>query len=138
MSEKIMSNAPDIYNSRCPSRHLLNRIGDKWSVMILGVLRQNPIRFGALKRACAGVSQKVLTQTLRNLERDGLISRKVLQQKPLQVEYTLSDLGQNLAMYMQPLIDWVHHNYKQIESTQKIYDGKLADFPLNETPNGRV
>ena len=79
--------------------------------MILLLLSQSPQRFGAIKRNCEGVSQKMLTQTLRSLETDQLIIRQVLQEKPLQVEYSLSPLGQDLAQHLRPLMDWIHENY---------------------------
>lgn len=124
MSQHESSNVPSIYNTNCPSRHLLNRVADKWAVMLMGALeQQGPQRFGALKRLCAGISQKMLTQTLRNLERDGLIRRTVLTEKPLQVEYALTDMGGSLVALMQPLIDWVHTHYQAIELVQTAYDG---------------
>ena len=102
---------PSIYNRDCPSRFLLARIGDKWTAIILGKLIAHPVRFGALKRECDGISQKMLTQSLRNLERDGFISRKILNPKPLQVEYSITALGSELFGLLEPLIDWVHNNY---------------------------
>jgi DNA-binding HxlR family transcriptional regulator len=119
-----MNSKVNIYNPNCPSRHLLSRIGDKWSIMILDSLQSGPIRFGAMKRICAGISQKMLTQTLRNLERDGLILRHVLQEKPLQIEYALSSLGKELSMTIAPVIAWVEAHYKRVESAQKKYDIK--------------
>jgi DNA-binding HxlR family transcriptional regulator len=115
---------PNIYNAKCSSRQVLSRIGDKWSVVILSSLEQQPVRFGDLKRMCDGISQKMLTQTLRYLERDGLIHRHVLAEKPLQVEYALSDLGTNLLILINPLIDWVHGHCIQIEQSHKVYDSK--------------
>jgi len=120
MAQRDESNAePDIYNKICPSRHLLNRIGDKWSVMILVVLSEETTRFGELKRQCSGISQKMLTQTLRNLEQDGLVNRTEYQERVLRVEYNLTPLGDNLVEVLKPLVDWVHLNYKKtlIEQT---------------------
>lgn len=119
---------PDIHKACCPSRQILSRIGDKWSVVILSSLEQGPVRFGELKRMCDGISQKMLTQTLRYLERDGLIHRRVLTEKPLQVEYALSDLGINLLTLLNPLIDWAHHHCIQISQSHADYDSG------NETP----
>lgn len=98
----------NILAKQCPSRHLLARIGDKWSVMALRVLSEQPLRFGAIKRQCEGVSQKMLTQTLRGLEENGLILRIELQKKPLQVSYELTDSGRELEALLQPLVAWVH------------------------------
>lgn len=112
----------DIYNAVCPSRQVLNRIGDKWSVMLLSSLAEQPVRFGELKRMCDGISQKMLTQTLRNLERDGVIHRRELSQKPLRVEYTLSPLGAELLTLLNPIIEWVHGHCEQILQSHIHYD----------------
>jgi len=114
----------DIYNAACPSRQVLNRIGDKWSVMLLSSLAEQPLRFSELKRMCDGISQKMLTQTLRNLERDGLIHRRELSQKPLRVEYALSPLGTELLTLLNPLIQWVHGHCVQILQSHNSYDNK--------------
>lgn len=111
-----------IYKACCPSRQILSRIGDKWSVVILSSLDQNAIRFSELKVICDGISQKMLTQTLRNLQRDGLIQRHIVSLKPLHVEYALSDLGANLLTLLKPLIDWVHAHCIQIEKSHQEYD----------------
>ena len=116
---------PNIYKATCPSRQVLNRIGDKWSVVLLSSLEHQAIRFGELKRMCDGISQKMLTQTLRNLERDGLIHRRVITEKPLHVEYALSELGLNLLTLLTPLIDWVHGHCLQIEQSHKDYDAEV-------------
>jgi DNA-binding HxlR family transcriptional regulator len=116
---------PNIYKAACPSRQLLSRIGDKWSVVILSSLEHQPVRFGELKRICDGISQKMLTQTLRNLQRDGLIHRRLITEKPLRVEYALSGLGINLLTRLNPLIDWVHGHCTQIEQSHKDYDNNL-------------
>ena len=102
-----------IYNKECPSRHLMSRIGDKWSVMIIGVLKDDISRFGELKRRCSGVSQKMLTQALRNLEKDGLVIRMEYQERVLRVEYSLTPLGKELAEVLEPLVEWVHDNYQR-------------------------
>ena len=108
---------PNIYKVACESRYLLSRIGDKWSVMVLLLLNHAPERFGSIKRACEGVSQKMLTQTLRQLEADQLLTRTVLQDKPLQVEYALTQSGLDLAQLVTPLVHWVHHHYPNIVSS---------------------
>jgi DNA-binding HxlR family transcriptional regulator len=113
---------PNIYKACCPSRQILSRIGDKWSVVILSSLGQQPVRFGELKRMCDGISQKMLTQTLRYLERDGLIHRRVITEKPLNVEYALSGLGSNLLLLINPLIDWVHGHCLEISQSQTNFD----------------
>lgn len=122
MIRQTDTSSPNIYKACCPSRQILSRIGDKWSVVILSSLEQQPVRFGELKRMCDGISQKMLTQTLRYLERDGLIHRHVLTEKPLHVEYALSDLGINLLSLLNPLIDWVHGHCLQISQAHANFD----------------
>src|SRR3954452_11662039 len=87
---------------RCP----LDRIADKWTVLIFGVLEEEPKRFTGLQRELGGVSQKVLTQTLRGLERDGLVSRTVYAQVPPRVEYALTPLGRTLSAPLAALLNW--------------------------------
>lgn len=112
------TSTPNIYKLICPSRQLLSRIGDKWSVMVLLELVEEPKRFGYLKRTCEGVSQKMLTQTLRQLEMDGLLTRIVIQEKPLQVQYSLTTLGLDLTIHLRPLVDWVHNNFQSINESK--------------------
>ena len=90
---------PGIYSGVCPARDLLDRIADKWTALIIGThsTRREPVRFGELRRAVHGISQKMLTQTLRELERDGLVVRKIYAQIPPRVEYALTPLGHTLA-----------------------------------------
>lgn len=80
----------------CPLREVLNRVGDKWSVLVVLCLREGAQRFSALRRRIAGISQRMLTETLRQLERDGLVQRAVFAQVPVRVEYALTELGQTL------------------------------------------
>ncbi|MCA9958343.1 MAG: helix-turn-helix transcriptional regulator, partial [Anaerolineales bacterium] len=75
----------DVYNSNCPTRQVLDRIGDKWTALIIGLLEEGPQRFSALQRNIGGISQKMLTQTLRNLERDGLVNRVLYAEVPPRV-----------------------------------------------------
>ena len=95
------------YVRGCPSRDLLDRIGDKWSVLILGELSDGqPHRFAALRDRVGGVSEKMLTQTLRHLEEDGLISREVFAEVPPRVEYKMTPLGQTLRVPLAALRAW--------------------------------
>lgn len=97
VTESIEPRVRDPYARGCPSRDLLNRIGDKWSVLLLGELAdEHPHRFVALRDRVQGVSEKMLTQTLRHLEEDGLVSRTVYPEVPPRVEYTLTPLGRTL------------------------------------------
>src|SRR5512145_3007998 len=96
----------NVYNSHCPTRVVLDRIADKWTVLVLGLLDGGPRRFSDLQRRIDGISQKMLTQTLRELERDGLISRTVYPVVPPHVEYALTPLGRTLHSTIQALVTW--------------------------------
>ncbi|MEN9520559.1 MAG: hypothetical protein RLZZ381_3147 [Cyanobacteriota bacterium] len=113
---------PDVYKSICPSRQVLKRVGDKWTVLIIGILERGTIRFGTLRREIEGISQKMLTQTLRNLERDGLIKREVFAEVPVRVEYSLTELGRSLLPVLKPLIKWSEEHLKEIEAMQSQFD----------------
>jgi len=98
----------------CPVRGVLDRIGDKWSVLIVLTLAGAPHRFGALRRAVPDISQRMLTQTLRELERDGLLSRTVFPTKPPSVEYALTPLGLSLLVPLQALVGWADEHHAEI------------------------
>ena len=104
------SKAP--YAERCPVRDVLDRIGDRWSLLVLTELRQGTLRFSALRRRIDDISQRMLAQTLRHLEQDGLVSRAVFPTVPPSVEYTLTDLGRSLLVPVESLVDWAgaHHD----------------------------
>lgn len=123
----------DSSNCRAMS-DVLNRIGDKWSVMVVGVLSRGTLRFNELKRNINGVSQRMLTLTLRNLERDGLVYRNVYAEIPPRVEYGLTELGKTLTGPIDALWDWsaVHHD--AIIDARAIYD---ARNPSQDEPAGK-
>lgn len=115
--------APDVYAAICPSREVLALIGEKWVSLIVGALDQKTLRFGELKRVCEGVSQKMLSQSLRKLERDGLVIRRAFDDElVLRVEYTLSDLGQTLVPVVNIAKVWAENNLHQIEVCRAEYD----------------
>src|ERR1700727_4113612 len=97
---------PDPYAAGCPTRLLLDRIGDKWMVLTLSLIRDKPRRFNALRRDIEGVTQKMLSQTLKQMERDGLVTRTVLPTTPVSVEYAITPLGQPLATVSDVLQLW--------------------------------
>lgn len=102
---------------------VLNRIGDKWSVMVVGTLSRNgAMRFNTLKRQINGVSQRMLTLTLRNLERDGLVTRTVYPEIPPRVEYRLTKLGETLTTPINALWDWSAANHHAIVEARSAYD----------------
>lgn len=102
---------------------LLSRVGDKWTVLVIRTLSDGPCRFNALRREIGDISQKMLATTLRNLERDGFVSRTVTPSKPPQVEYALTDLGRDLQRPVLALAQWTFENAQKIEAARASYDG---------------
>lgn len=113
---------PDPFQRDCPSRRLLDRIGDRWTVLVIGALQDGPQRFSQIRRRVDGVSQKMLTQTLRALERDGLVTRTVHAEVPPRVEYALTPLGQSLLDPLGRLLDWATAHLAGVEEAQRAYD----------------
>jgi DNA-binding HxlR family transcriptional regulator len=103
-----------VYAERCPSRNVLEGISDKWSILVINLLRQKVYRFGELKREIGGISPKMLTQTLQKLERFGFVTRQEFPVLPLKVEYTLSPLGQELSVILNALTTWTEANMENI------------------------
>lgn len=118
----------------CPVRDVLDRIGDKWSMLMIMALAMRPHRFGELHRAVHDISKRMLTQTLRDLERDGLITRHVFPTKPPGVEYRLSPLGQSLLEPMAGLIDWADRCYGDIHAARARFDGRPGDTQRQSFP----
>jgi DNA-binding HxlR family transcriptional regulator len=112
----------DAYMAACPSRQLLDVISDKWVSLILTALAEGPQRYSGLARRIAGVSQKMLTQTLRMLERDGLVSRTVTASVPVKVDYALTPLGSSLLPVMQAIKRWAEHNIESVQHARATYD----------------
>lgn len=114
----------NVYAAQCPTRLLLDRIADKWTFLLLGTLADGPMRFNALKRHVEGVSQKMLSQTLRQMERDGLVLRTVEATVPVTVIYEITPLGTTLVQAMQPVINWAETHMAQVAEAQMAYDGR--------------
>ncbi|WDD96530.1 helix-turn-helix transcriptional regulator [Burkholderia sp. FERM BP-3421] len=112
----------NVYAAECPTRLVLDRIADKWTVLILALLVHRPLRFNALLRQVEGLSQKVLSQTLKRLERDGLLSRTVHATVPVSVEYALTPLGATLARALGPLIAWAETHIDAVLAAREAYD----------------
>ncbi len=113
---------------------VLNRIGDKWSVMVVGMLGRNgTLRFNELKRMINGVSQRMLTLTLRNLERDGLVTRTIYPEVPPRVEYSLTELGKTLQVPISALWDWSAENHQAIVEARAIYDSRELAATVDTT-----
>jgi DNA-binding HxlR family transcriptional regulator len=108
--------------SKCPVRDVLNRVGEKWATLILVALAARQRRFNEVKRAIPDISKRMLTQTLRGLERDGLITRHVFATKPPSVEYRLSPLGESLLKPLAELISWAEVNHQKIQKTRDAFD----------------
>ena len=120
---------PDAYASACPTRQALDRIADKWTVLILGLLEGGPMRFNQLRREIEGISQKMLSQTLKSLERDGLVSRKAFATVPVTVEYSITPLGATLAETLVPLRVWAETHIAQMLDARAAYDRSEEDGP---------
>lgn len=109
----------DPYVQGCPSRALLDRIGERWTVLVIGILADGPHRFSQLRRRVDGVSQKMLTQTLRGLEADGLVTRTVFAEVPPRVEYELTDLGHSLRVPLLALEDWAREHMDEVLDSRR-------------------
>ncbi|MFC3693741.1 winged helix-turn-helix transcriptional regulator [Chenggangzhangella methanolivorans] len=105
---------------------VLARVGDKWSVLVVTILADGPRRFNELKRQIGGVSQRMLTLTLRGLERDGLVTRTVTPSIPPRVDYELTDLGRSLQRHAIALAGWAIENQSVIEGARKAFDERHA------------
>ena len=113
----------DMLKQQCPTRQVLTRIADKWTMLVITLLAEEEmLRFSELRRQIEGVSQKMLTQTLRGLERDGLVTRTVYPTVPVTVEYRLTDLGRSLGETVGAIRSWAYANMDEIESSRERYD----------------
>lgn len=117
----------DVYAANCPTRQLLDRIADKWSTLILMLLSAEDLRFNALKRRIEGVSQKMLSQTLRSLERDGLVSRSVAPTVPVTVTYAITPLGRGLVLALSAMVEWAETCMIEVAAAQRSYDLRQRD-----------
>lgn len=115
---------PNVFVAECPTRRVLDRVADKWAVLILILLADGTKRFNALKRMIGGVSQKMLSQTLKSLERDGLVSRRVIPTVPVTVEYSITPLGRTLHAAVDPLRIWAETHIAAVEAAQARYDAE--------------
>ena len=111
----------------CPVRDVMDQIGGKWSSLMLLTLSTRPHRFGELKRAVPDISQRMLTQTLRDLQRDGYVSRHVFATVPPSVEYRLTALGQSIIPPLSALVGWAVDHHAQIVEARKAFDAKASD-----------
>ena len=110
------------FSATCPSRLLFDQIADKWSMMVLASLESGPHRFNELKRRLEGVTQKALTQCLRRLERNGLVTRRVIPTSPVGVEYAMTPLGHSLLPAFMGFYDWIMANFGAVEKAREAFD----------------
>jgi DNA-binding HxlR family transcriptional regulator len=137
VSRYLMGTIPDlrqygganVYLAKCPSRTVLETLSNKWSTLVMGALSQGPLRFGQLRRTLDGITQKMLTQTLRTLERDGLISRTVYPTIPPRVEYAHTELGRDAGALFHAIRDWAERHSEAIVSAREVYDERAGREP---------
>lgn len=116
----------ECFSSECPSRALFDQISDKWSMMVLIALEGGPVRFNAIKRRLEGVTQKALTQCLRKLERNGLVSRYVIPMSPVAVQYEITALGRTLLQPFKAMHDWTMLRLPEVEQARRAFDERHA------------
>jgi DNA-binding HxlR family transcriptional regulator len=125
---------PTPYAGDCPTRRVLDRVADKWTVLILGLLARKPIRFNELRRTIEGISQKMLAQTLRTLERDGLVNRTVTATVPVTVEYSITALGRTLSVTVDALRVWAEKHIDEVTLAQSRYDRVATRGAVSRAP----
>jgi DNA-binding HxlR family transcriptional regulator len=118
----VVTRPADPYTALCPSRQTLDRIGDRWTILIFGALADGPRRFTELARRIEGISQKMLTQTLRGLERDGLLTRTVHATVPVRVDYELTSLGRTLSAPIAAIEQWARDHMVEVIAARAEYD----------------
>ncbi|MFF0593358.1 winged helix-turn-helix transcriptional regulator [Streptomyces antibioticus] len=116
----------DAFLKACPTNQLLDRISDKWVSLVVSALAAGPMRYSDLARKIAGVSPKMLTQTLRSLERDGILTRTVTPSVPVRVDYALTALGDNLALLLTAVKDWAETHFDEVHAARERYDAETA------------
>lgn len=116
----------DVFSRTCPSRELLDRIADKWTVLVICALKDGPTRFGQLRRKIGGPAAKVLTSVLRALERDGAVVRRVYTGSPLRVTYALTPLGRSLHRVVDGLASWAERNMARVAEARVRFDSRAV------------
>lgn len=129
--------SPNVYEADCPTRRVLDRIADKWTALIIGLLETEPKRFSQLQRGIGGISQKMLAQTLRSLERDGLVRRTVYPEVPPRVEYELTALGQTLIEPIAAIRNWADSHMEAVSDAQTQYDARHNEPSTTQYPESR-
>jgi DNA-binding HxlR family transcriptional regulator len=119
----------NVMDAACPTRQVLDRIADKWTMLVIVSLQAGTLRFSALRRAIDGITQKMLTQTLRALERDGIVDREVIPTVPVTVRYTLTPLGHSLADAVSVIREWAYTHMDAIEAARAAYQSGIGAPP---------
>ena len=112
----------NVFDSHCPTRQVLDLIADKWTVLVIRRLSDGTLRFAQLRRSVDGISQKVLTNILRGLERDGIVTRRIYASVPPKVEYSLTSLGRSLCGLVEGICDWAETNIEHVQTAREVYD----------------
>ncbi|MPV55199.1 transcriptional regulator [Burkholderia sp. HI2761] len=120
---------PLCFSSDCPSRVLFDQISDKWSMMVVTVLDGGPLRFNEIRRRLQGVTQKALTQCLRRLERNGLVSREVISLSPVAVQYQITPLGRTLQQPLRALHEWTLTKLPEVDAARQMFDTASSQSP---------
>ena len=128
-TDALLSDVPN-----CPIRNVLDEVGNKWSLLVLVALNERKLRFMELKRLIGDITQRVLTQTLRGLERDGYVARKVYPTSPPTVEYWLTPLGKSLLHPMFGLITWANFHFNAVKESREAYDRQLLNAKQTRAP----
>ncbi len=123
-----MLHRPDPFNARCPTRLVLDRVGDEWAVLAMILLEDGPLRFNELRRRIENISQKMLSQTLKSLERDGRVTRSVFPTAPVTVEYALTDLGRTLSGTGEAPRLWAEADIEDVTAAQQRYDSNVGNI----------
>lgn len=130
MTNRLAEHPFDAFDAHCPSRRLLDTIGDKWASLVIVALGvHGSLRYSELSNRIAGVSQKMLTQTLRGLERDGMVSRTVHATVPVRVDYELTALGRTLTAPIAALESWAREHIGDVIAARERYDRGTAQTP---------
>lgn len=132
---KTLTNEDNKMMDECPVKDLLSRLGDKWSMMVIVTLanaENNCLRFSELQRGIKGISHRMLSATLKNFERDGIVSRHLYPEVPPRVEYMLTDRGKSFLVPVNNLVNWMINEWPSIESSRDEYDkqNKITDITL--------
>ena len=117
----------DVFDPDCPTRMVLDRVGDKWTALLVLLLSDGPLRFTQLRNYLGRVAPKVLTESLRRMERDGLVTREIFAEVPPRVEYSLTDLGRSLIDPISIISDWAEVHVNRITAAQNAYDARQSN-----------